>query len=263
MPQQKLSSRFGSVYYVAPEVLMSSYNEKCDIWSLGVILFLLLSGKPPFNGPKDEDILKKVYEGFYSMDGPEWKDITDSCKDLIKKMLCKDSEKRLSGKQCLDHPWIKEAGKVDQKNSKLNISTRSLRNLKSFKAESNLQRAIMYYIVNQLTSKEDKEDLMNTFLELDKDTDGKLSRDDLIKAYVRQGEDPETVEKMVDEILSNIDKLDKGYIDYTEFLTISLSKRRLFTEDKLLVAFKLFDENDQGYLTVDDFKLVFNKGSFA
>ena len=107
MPQQKLSSRFGSVYYVAPEVLMSSYNEKCDIWSLGVILFLLLSGKPPFNGPRDEDILKKVYEGFYSMDGPEWKDISDSCKDLIKKMLCKDSEKRMSGKQCLDHPWIK------------------------------------------------------------------------------------------------------------------------------------------------------------
>lgn len=242
---------------------MSSYNQKCDIWSLGVILFLILSGKPPFNGPNDQAILKKVYEGKYSMDGDEWKEVSASAKDLISKMLCYDIDKRPSAKECLDHPWIKETGKVDNQKSNIQIGRRSLRNLKSFRSEANLQEALLYFIVTQLTSKEEKEDLTNTFISLDTDNDGKLSRDDLIKAYVAQGEDPETVVKMVDEIIVNVDKNDKGYIDYTEFLTISQSKLRLFTEERLMAAFKLFDEKDQGYLTVDDLKSILHKGDFA
>ena len=121
----------------------------------------------------------------------------------------------------------------------------------------------MYFIVNQLMNKDEREDLMNAFLSLDTDHDGKLTREDLVKAYVKNGEDPESVNKLVDDILKNIDKSDKGFIDYTEYMTASLSKRRLFSEDRLIAAFNLFDDKGQGYITVDDFKALLNKGAFA
>ena len=123
--EARLTNKFGSVYYVAPEVLMSSYNEKCDIWSLGVILFLILSGRPPFNGASDQIILKKVYEGKYNMESPEWENISAEAKDLINQMLTYDYNKRVSAKDCLEHKWIKQVGKIED--SKLNhtINTRS------------------------------------------------------------------------------------------------------------------------------------------
>ena len=260
---QKLSNRFGSVYYVAPEVLKSSYNEKCDIWSLGVILYLILSGKPPFNGANDQLILKKVYEGKYSMDGPEWESISPEAKDLIKQMLTYDETKRVSAKKCLEHKWICETGKIDEKLINQPLNRRSLRNLKTFRAESQLQGAILSYVVYQLASKEEREDLTNTFMTLDTDHDGKLTKDDLVKAYEKLGEDPETVRKFVDEIIKKIDKDEKGYINYTEYMTASLSKRRLFTEERLEQAFKLFDENDQGFIAIENFKAILNKGEFA
>lgn len=260
---QKLSNRFGSVYYVAPEVLKSSYNEKCDIWSLGVILYLILSGKPPFNGANDQLILKKVYDGKYSMDGPEWESISPEAKDLIKQMLTYDETKRVSAKKCLEHKWICETGKIDEKLINQPLNRRSLRNLKSFRAESQLQGAILSYVVYQLASKEEREDLTNTFMTLDTDHDGKLTKEDLVKAYEKLGEDPETVRKFVDDIIKKIDKDEKGYINYTEYMTASLSKRRLFTEERLEQAFKLFDEQDQGYIDIDSFKAILNKGEFA
>lgn len=85
----------GTPYYVAPEVLMGKYTEKCDIWSAGVILYLLLVGYPPFYAESDEEILKLVMIGVFPMDGPEWEVISDSAKDLIKKMISYDQRRRI------------------------------------------------------------------------------------------------------------------------------------------------------------------------
>ena len=95
-------------YYIAPEVINRKYNEKCDIWSMGVILYILLSGTPPFNAANDKRIMEKVQEGKYTMDIPEFKKVSDNAKDLIKKMLHFDYETRISAKQCLEHPWFKD-----------------------------------------------------------------------------------------------------------------------------------------------------------
>jgi calcium-dependent protein kinase len=83
-PNKKMNQIYGTAYYIAPEILKSEYNEKCDIWSIGVILYILLSGKPPFYGDDDREILNSVKAGTYSMSGPEWKAITSEAKDLIK-----------------------------------------------------------------------------------------------------------------------------------------------------------------------------------
>lgn len=104
---EKLHEKYGTPYYIAPEVLLRNYDEKCDIWSCGVILYILLCGYPPFNGPSDVEIMKVVKTGKYSFDDPDWKHISKDAKALISKMLQYTPAKRLSAKEVLDDPWIK------------------------------------------------------------------------------------------------------------------------------------------------------------
>jgi len=94
---------YGTAYYIAPEVLNANYTEKCDLWSIGVILYIMLSGKPPFNGSSDREILKKVAEGNYRLDGEIWQKRSDESKDLIRKLMEVDVSKRLTAMEALQH----------------------------------------------------------------------------------------------------------------------------------------------------------------
>lgn len=91
---------------MAPEVLKGLYDEKCDIWSCGVIFYILLSGSPPFSGDSDAGILRKVKTGKYNFDDAVWMNISEKAKDLIKKMMEMDPTKRMSAEEALKHPWF-------------------------------------------------------------------------------------------------------------------------------------------------------------
>ena len=78
---------YGTAYYVAPEVLGGDYDEKCDIWSIGIILYMLLSGQPPFNGNSDLQILEAVKKGEFQIEGGVWDDVSITARDLVCKML--------------------------------------------------------------------------------------------------------------------------------------------------------------------------------
>lgn len=95
-PTQKMHQTYGTPYYIAPEILSGEYTERCDVWSSGVILYILLCGKPPFDGESDEEILKNVQKGVYKMSGPIWTRISSDGVDLVKKMLCFDADKRIT-----------------------------------------------------------------------------------------------------------------------------------------------------------------------
>lgn len=121
----------GTPYYIAPEVLNECYDEKCDIWSSGVILYILLCGYPPFNGETDNDIMAAVRKGQYDFPVEEWSGISKEAKDLVSNMLKFDPKNRFSAKDCLSHAWIK---KYDQlSNSK--ISENALNKMKKFKVK--------------------------------------------------------------------------------------------------------------------------------
>jgi calcium-dependent protein kinase len=107
-----LDEKLGTPYYIAPEVLNKKYDSKCDIWSIGVITYIVLSGIPPFNGPTDKDIMKKVKEAKYSFSDPVWAKISDECKDFIAKLLTKDKDKRPSAEEALKHKWLAGANKA-------------------------------------------------------------------------------------------------------------------------------------------------------
>jgi calcium-dependent protein kinase len=104
----------GTAYYIAPEVLneKGKYTEKCDIWSLGVILYMLLTGIPPFNGRTEEEIFSQIKKGVYPTAPLAKRKLSMNGLDLIKKMLTYHQQSRITAGEALKHPWFKEFSNI-------------------------------------------------------------------------------------------------------------------------------------------------------
>ena len=135
-----MTQKYGTPYYIAPEVLKRSYDHKCDLWSCGVILYILLCGYPPFNGQTDKKIIEAVLLGDYTLDEPEWQSVSDQAKDLVSKLLKNNPEERISALDALNHPWIQENANIDKVTKE--VATRTLRNLQSFRVSSQVARLL-------------------------------------------------------------------------------------------------------------------------
>lgn len=111
-PGQRLSRVVGSSYYVAPEVLKKSYTEACDLWSLGVIVYMLLSGAPPFYGKNDEAIKASIVQGEYTFPHELFRDVSDEAMAFVSTLLSYNIEYRYTAEQALTHPWL--ANNIDR-----------------------------------------------------------------------------------------------------------------------------------------------------
>lgn len=103
----KLQTVVGTPYYVAPEVLKQNYDKSCDIWSLGIILYIFLCGYPPFEGDDSTEIFRNVLKQELKFDPEHWRDISNDAKHLISLMLDKNPQTRITAEQCLQHNWFK------------------------------------------------------------------------------------------------------------------------------------------------------------
>jgi calcium-dependent protein kinase len=127
---EKMKTVVGTPYYVAPEVLKGSYDKRCDVWSLGVILFVFLCGYPPFEGDNNKEIFKNVLKQELTFDPADWTTVSKEAKDLVSKMLEKDPEKRISAEECSKHMWFKINHVSDLHESE---KMRVLRRIKEFR----------------------------------------------------------------------------------------------------------------------------------
>ncbi|KAL4470266.1 hypothetical protein ABPG74_011877 [Tetrahymena malaccensis] len=236
------------------EILKQLYDEKCDIWSCGVILYILLCGSPPFNGDNDEQIMNRVKIGKFSFDSEDWAGISDGAKSLITKMLEKDPVKRLSAQDVLNDPWLKQASGIDVVDKP--TLKRALNNMQTFRAGKKLQEATWMYLVNYLASKEEKNELLKVFQSLDTNNDGKLQRDELIQGYKKIFNHPNPQEE-VDKILTVVDKNQSGEIDYSEWVAATINRENLLSKQRLELAFKMFDQDGSGTVTKDELKQMF------
>lgn len=262
-----LSEKTGTAYYIAPEVIENCYNEKCDLWSCGVILYILLCGCPPFSAKSDDEIFEKIKIGKYKYTSKVWNEISDDAKDLIDKLLIKDYKVRLSAQQALNHKWFNNM--FSDKNKKLleyqkiNFPKTHLQgiisSIKTFRAEKKLQQAALAFIVHNLAKRDDVKELRNVFLAFDLNGDGRLTKDELIQGMSQVMTKGEAIND-VERIMNIIDVDKNGFIEYEEFLRASLNKEKLLSKENIKIAFDLFDQDGSGYISKLELKNVLGKG---
>jgi len=248
--EEPLTAKFGTPYYIAPEVLRKRYNEKCDIWSAGVNLYILLCGFPPFGGNSDEQILKKVSVGKFSFPSPEWDEISADVKDLVTQMLNLDPGLRPSAREALSHPWLNQAS-----HQQLNSTAASaiFRNLQTFKVERTLQKATLTFIASQLSTNAEKADMISIFHGLDSEHSGTLSRAELVQGFEQLfGSQIEDVEAEVDRVMAEVDTDRSGEIDYTEFAIATMNRQKMLSREHMEAAFHAFDLDGNGTISKEE-----------
>jgi calcium-dependent protein kinase len=261
IPPGKYEKRMvGTPYYIAPEVLKRNYNEKCDIWSVGVILYILLCGYPPFNGKNNRELYNEIQFREPDFSGEEWETVSEDAKKLIKMCLIKDMNKRPTSKEILKNKWLRINGKT-LSNSLSQSFVKSfnksvVKKMAFFVKENKLKQAVLKFITTQFDLEKEEEELRKIFKQFDVNNDGIITKKEfktqLIKIY---GEN--NSEEITRKIFPKIDVDNSGEISYNEFLTCLIDTKKILTVDKLDKAFKLFDKDNSGKLSIKEIKNVF------
>ena len=257
VPGKKLTQFVGTHYYVAPEVITKNYNELCDIWSCGIIMYILICEYPPFQGKNNEEILHNIRFTELKFKKNEWEHISNSCKDLIIKMLTKNPKKRPSANVCLKHRWFKNKGVTITVNDLSTLNQiKAIHKMAGFTKVNKFKQAVLHFMVNHFHLKHEEKKLNLIFNKFDVNNTGRVTKkvflNELIKIY---GE--KDANNLTEKIFSSIDLDGNGYISYIEFLTTIMDSKKLITDDKLEKTFKLIDKNEDGKITIEEIKNVF------
>lgn len=248
-PTGTLSLTNGSPNYKAPEVLNKEYSSKCDVWSCGVILYIILSGTHPFTGRTDAETARHILQSPVSFSAPVWSSVSSEAKEFIASMLNKDPQARPTALKSLEHPWIVQSNFTPALGHERLLT--SLSNLKQFHIDSKLQGAVLSFITNQLLKKEDTSHLYEVFCSIDSNSDGKLSKEELLAACALD-KDFDLAEEEVLEIMEAVDIDSNGFIEYSEFITASLQKETLLSKNNLELTFRAFDTDQSGSISQEE-----------
>jgi calcium-dependent protein kinase len=253
-PMRKLTGCFGSAYYVAPEVVEGvAYNEKCDLWSCGIVLFIMLTGKPPYAGKNERQILENVRLKPFNPLNYDFRGVSPEAVDLLVQLLKPDLRDRISAAEAVNHPWTKhyQTNPVEL--------TSTILNLRAFNASSKLRDAVYTFLATNVIAQTELKQLRETFQSVDINSDGKLSRDELLKLYLRYTDELQAREE-VENILAQVDSDQSGFIDYSEFLKACMNHEKALNKANLELAFKAFDIDGSGKISAHELKEVLSGG---
>ena len=242
--KKNFSDIIGTLVYCSPEVLANNYNESCDIWSCGVLMYCLLSGYFPFRGEDEEEVTTKILAGKFEFDIENFNNISDEAKDLISKCLIQDITKRITIQQALNHRFFSDLKESTKYNKEEKIK---LINLKHLTKHSKFYQLVLTYLSHNFSDNKLLNELTKLYDKLDKNCDYKITKAELFKAY-KDAEIPMTQEE-IENIMNSIDYDQNGTVDYEEFIRMCIPKEQLFTESNLENAFLLFDTEKKGFIT--------------
>ena len=247
----------GSSYYIAPEVLQKHYNEKCDTWSAGVILYMLIVGRAPFDGKDDDEIIENISKGEFNSKHRKLVSASNEVQDLVQKLLEVDPVRRLSAAQALKHPWFtKFKAKSLYNNIEKEKIEMYLNRLMTYTINSKFQQMVLAFIVHNIAYSEDTKNILKIFRMFNEKDDGKLTKGELTKGLC-QYVDENKVKNEIDGIFLMLDGANHGYIEYEEFLRACLDKNTILDDEHILYAFNFFDKDNKGRISVDKIKKNF------
>ncbi|CAA0284647.1 unnamed protein product [Arabidopsis thaliana] len=235
----------GSAYYVAPEVLKRRYGKEIDIWSAGIILYILLSGVPPFWAETEKGIFDAILEGEIDFESQPWPSISNSAKDLVRRMLTQDPKRRISAAEVLKHPWLREGGEASDKP----IDSAVLSRMKQFRAMNKLKKLALKVIAENIDT-EEIQGLKAMFANIDTDNSGTITYEELREGLAKLGS--RLTEAEVKQLMDAADVDGNGSIDYIEFITATMHRHRLESNENVYKAFQHFDKDGSGYITTDE-----------
>ena len=246
----------GSAYYIAPEVIQKKYNSKCDMWSCGVIMFVLLTKKPPFGGKTERLIMQNVQIGKYKTQLLE--NYSPYAADLISKLLEKDIKKRINAETALNHPWFDVFKSKEILNDIQDKDTikRFVENLKNYRSTSLIQETVLAFLVHNYPDLEEVVNACKLFGKIDVNQNGKITLIDLTKGLCRLLKN-DNMEEDARKIFENLDTYRTNYLEYEEFVKAAIDKKIFLSDEALKLAFNFFDKENKGIITFESFLAIF------
>nr|AJP60195.1 calcium-dependent protein kinase [Hevea brasiliensis] len=246
-PGEKFAEIVGSPYYMAPEVLRRNYGPEVDVWSAGVILYILLCGVPPFWAETEQGVALAILRGVIDFKREPWPQISDSAKSLVRRMLEPDPKKRLTAQQVLEHSWLQNANKAPFKKKALRnvplgdiVRTR----LKQF--------SLMNRVIAEHLSLEEVEVIRDMFTLMDTDNDGKVTFEELRAGLRKVGS--QLAEPEIKMLMEVADVDGNGVLDYGEFVAVTIHLQKMENDEHFRRAFMFFDMDGSGYIELDELR---------
>lgn len=253
---QPLRTKCGSPYFSSPQMLAGKYDESADVWSVGVIMYILLCGSAPFSGETPKEAIAAVRRGAFSFPEKQWAKISDDAKTLIRHLLKFSPQNRYKAQQALNHSWVVDTGLKHQSS----LDEIFFANLRSFGSMNKLKKVALQIIANQL-GEDQICNLRKTFLALDANGDGLLTAAEIEQSLGNMG--IAAIPKDLQQLLADLDSDKSGTIDYSEFLAAALERKQYIQENVLWNAFTVFDHDGDGQITVAELTQVLSSGSFV
>ncbi|GAA0140072.1 non-receptor serine/threonine protein kinase [Lithospermum erythrorhizon] len=232
---------------MAPEVLKRNYGQEVDIWSAGVILYILLCGVPPFWAESEQGVALAILRGNLDFKREPWPQISDSAKSLVRQMLEPDPKKRLTAQQVLDHPWIQNSKKAS--NVPLGDIVRA--RLKQFSTMNKFKKKALRVIANHLNVGE-VEVIKEMFTLMDTNNDGKVTYDELCAGLRKVGS--QLAEPEIKLLMEVADIDGNGCLDYGEFVAVTIHLQRVENDEHFRTAFTFFDKDGSGYIELHELR---------
>lgn len=247
-----LADTVGTVYTMSPELISGSYNEKADVWSLGVMVFMLLSSSMPFFGKNRVQVLQKIARAKFHFNSRRWKKVSSEAMSFCVTILNPDPETRPSAEAALRLPWITNNAFRDEH---ISIATDTDRmdsiqaSIEAFVGYSTLKKLGLMVIAYRSTS-EELGFLKNVFSRFDKVQNGEIDENEFALALSAYDYSPEEISNLY----QGIDVDGTGTVHFIEFLAATIEALGPIDEERIAEAFDRIDSDDTGYITVADCK---------